>query len=379
VAEIQGTCDERFTAVRQALAANLDSGQDVGASVAVVLDGEPVVDIWGGVIDDAGTLWQQDTIINVWSTTKTMLALSALMLADRGELDLHAPVARYWPEFKAAGKEAIEVRHLLGHTAGLSGWAEPMTAEDLYDWDLCCSRLAAQEPWWEPGTASGYHALTEGYLVGEVLRRITGDTLGTFFAREIAGVVGADFHIGTGPEHDPRVARVIPPPPVELPDDPDGVAARTLANPRLTAEESWTEAWRRAEIPAANGHGNARSVARVQSVLAGGGEVDGIRLLSTAGCELVFEEQAYGTDLVLGLPMRLGIGYGLNSAELPMSPNPRACFWGGWGGSLVVVDLDARLVVAYVMNRMGEGTTGDMRGAAIVLSTYGALAAANLS
>jgi CubicO group peptidase (beta-lactamase class C family) len=305
-----------------------------------------------------------------------MVGLTALILADRGELDLHAPVSRYWPEFKAAGKEAIEVCHVLGHTAGLAGWTEPMTAEDLYDWDLCCARLAAQEPWWEPGTASGYHALTEGYLVGEIVRRITGDTLGTFFAREVARPLGADFHIGTGAEHDVRIARVIPPPPLEMPDDPDAFAVRTLANPRLAAEESWTEQWRRAEIPAANGHGNARSVARVQSALACRGEVDGIRLLSAAGCEAVFEEQAHGVDLVLGIPVRLGVGYGLNLPELPISPNPRTCFWGGWGGSLVVVDLDARLVVSYVMNRMGEGTTGDMRGAAIVMSTYGALAAA---
>jgi CubicO group peptidase (beta-lactamase class C family) len=374
MAEIHGTWDERFTAVRDTLAANLDSGQDVGASVAVVLDGQPVVDIWGGTIDEAGTPWAEDTIINVYSTTKTMMALSALVLADRGELDLHAPVAHYWPEFKAAGKEAIEVRHLLGHTAGLSGWAEPMTADDLYDWDLCCSRLAAQEPWWEPGTASGYHALTEGYLVGEVVRRITGDSLGTFFAREIAGPLGADFHIGTGPEHDARVARVIPPPALELPADPDSIAVRTLGNPFLTAEESWTEAWRRAEIPAAGGHGNARCVARVQSVLACGGEVDGVRVLSESGCDAVFEEQAHGTDLVLGTPLRLGMGYGLNSPDLPVSPNERACFWGGWGGSIVVNDLDARMTVCYVMNRMGEGTTGDVRGAAIVLSAYGALA-----
>jgi CubicO group peptidase (beta-lactamase class C family) len=374
MAEIQGTWDERFTPVRDALAANLDSGQDIGASVAVVLDGEPVVDIWGGVIDDRGTPWAEDTIINVYSTTKTMLGLSAHVLADRGELDFHHPVAHYWPEFKAAGKEAIEVRHLLGHTAGLSGWSEPMTVEDLYDWDLCCSRLAAQEPWWEPGTASGYHAITEGYLVGEVIRRVTGTSVGRFFADEIAGPLGADFHIGTGPEHDARVARVIPPPALEIPAEASDIAVRTLTNPRLTAEESWTEAWRRAEIPAAGGHGNARSVARVQSALACGGEVDGVRLLSAAGCDAVFEEQAHGTDLVLGVPVRLGVGYGLNSAELPVSPNERVCFWGGWGGSLVVIDLDARLVACYVMNRMGEGTMGDMRGAAIVLSTYGALA-----
>ena len=212
MADIQGTFDERFAPVADVLSANLDAGKDVGASVCVVHDGETVVDIWGGTIDDDGTPWAEDTIINVWSTTKTMTFLTALLLADRGELDFHAPVARYWPEFAANGKEAIEVRHLMAHTAGLSGWAEPIEEADLYDWEKATSLLAAQAPMWEPGTASGYHALTQGYLVGEVIRRVTGGTtVGQLFAKEIAGPLGADFHIGTGPEHDHRVAKVIPP------------------------------------------------------------------------------------------------------------------------------------------------------------------------
>jgi CubicO group peptidase (beta-lactamase class C family) len=156
--------------------------------------------VWGGTIDDAGTPWAADRIINVCSTTKTMTSLCALLLADRGELDVDAPVVRYWPEFGAAGKAGILVRHLLGHTAGLAGWSEPMLVEDLYDWDLATSRLAAQEPWWEPGTASGYHAMTQGYLVGEVVRRVAGVSLGEYFAKELAGPLGADLHIGTGPE-----------------------------------------------------------------------------------------------------------------------------------------------------------------------------------
>ncbi len=375
MADISGTCDERFSAVRDALAANLDDGLDVGASAAVMVDGEVVVDIWGGFADEARTVaWGRDTITNVWSTTKTMTALCALILADRGEIDLHAPVARYWPEFAAAGKDRVEVRHLLGHTAGLSGWQEPMTIEDLYDWERCTSLLAAQAPWWEPGTASGYHAITQGYLVGEVVRRVTGQSLGAFFADELAGPLGADFHIGLAPAEFPRVANVIPPPPLDVEIDPASVAWRTLSNPPLSAEASWTEGWRRAEIPAANGHGNARSVAAVQAVLACGGEIGNRRFLSAAGCEAVFEEQAHGTDLVLGVPLRLGIGFGLNSSELPISPNPRACFWGGWGGSLVIIDLDARMVVAYMMNRMGEGTLGDLRGAGIAMAAFGALA-----
>ena len=249
-----------------------------------------------------------------------------------------------------------------------------MELADLYDWEKATARLAAQAPWWEPGSASGYHAVTQGYLVGEVVRRVTGQSLGTFFAKEVAEPLGADFHIGTEPEHDARIARVIPPPPIELPSDANSVAMRTFVNPQLRADVSWEEAWRRAEIPAANGHGNARSVATIQSAISHGGGVMGTRLLSSAGCDAIFEEQAHGTDLVLGTPLRLGMGYGLSSPELPISPNPRACFWGGWGGSIVVNDLDAGMTVAYVMNRMGEGTTGDLRGAAIVFAAHSALA-----
>ena len=375
MAEIQGTVDPGYEAVRDALAGNLDSGADVGASVAVIVDGRTVVDIWGGHQDEARTEpWQQDTIINVWSTTKTMAALCVLLLADRGELDLHAPVAQYWPEFKANGKEGVEVRHLLSHSAGLSGWQEPMQPEDLYDWEKVTSLLAAQEPWWEPGTANGYHAVTQGYLVGEVVRRITGESIGTFFAGEIAEPLGADFHIGTAQEHDARVARVIPPPPLPTEGlDPTSVAVRTLLNPPLSAEQSWEADWRRSEIPAAGGHGNARSVAKVQSVLACGGEVNGVRLLSEAGCEAVLEEVSYTPDLVLGVPLRFGMGYGLNSPDTPLGPNPRTCFWGGWGGSLILVDLDARMVVAYVMNKMGEGTLGDFRGVGIAFAAYTSL------
>jgi CubicO group peptidase (beta-lactamase class C family) len=384
VAEIDGTCTERFQGVRDAFTANFDRGDDVGASCAVVVDGELVVDLWGGTLDVAGTEpWRTDTITNVWSTTKTMTALSALLLADRGELDLHAPVARYWPEFKANGKEGVEVRHLLAHAAGLSGWAEPLAAEDLYDWEKCTSLLAAQEPWWAPGTQSGYHAVTQGYLVGEVVRRASGAaSLGTFFREELAEPLGADFHIGTPASRDADVAKVIAPP---LSTEemsaalnamgPDSILARTFTNPPLSAEQSHDVAWRRAEIPAAGGHGNARSVARVQSVLALGGTVDGRRYLSEAGCRAALEEVVAGTDLVLQMPLRFAMGYALIGTDIPLAPvGNAACFWGGWGGSIVVVDQTARMVVAYVMNRMGEGTMGDTRGLGIALAAYEALA-----
>jgi CubicO group peptidase (beta-lactamase class C family) len=369
MAEIHGTCDDRFDEVRNALSAHLDEELDVGASVAVSLQGEPVVDIWGGFTDEARTTpWERDTITNVWSTTKTMTALSALLLADKGELDVHAPVARYWPEFKAAGKESIEVRHLLSHTAGLSGWSEPMTVEDLFDWEKATSLLAAQEPWWEPGTASGYHAVTQGYLVGEVVRRITGQSLGAFFAAEVAGPLGADFYIGLPASEDGRVANVIPPPTTDLTAAGlSEIGARTLGNPLMTADASWTRAWRAAEIPAANGHGNARAVVAAQSGLVTG-------FVSRSTCDLIFDEQARGTDLVLSTPLRLGIGYGLNAEETPLGPNPRTCFWGGWGGSVVVIDLDSGLVVAYMMNKMGDGLVGDMRGFEIVMAAFEGLA-----
>ncbi len=375
---IAGTCAPRFADVRDAFAASFANGLEVGASVAVSLEGELVVDLWGGHADgERSRAWERDTIVNVYSSTKTMMALTALVLADRGVLDLDTRVAHYWPEFAANGKGDVRVRQLLGHTAGLSGWDEPLAMEDLYEWEKPTALLAAQAPWWEPGTASGYHAVTQGYLVGEVIRRATGRTLGAVFASEIARPLGADFHIGLAAEHDSRVARVIPPAQA-LSSARDGrsVAARTLGNPPIRAEASWTAAWRRAEMPAWNGHGNARAIATIQGLLACGGAVGATRLLSAEGCEAVFREQARGRDLVLGVPLRFGMGYGLTSEWTPLGPNPRTCFWGGWGGSLVVVDLDARLVVAYVMNRMGEGTLGDARGASLVAATYASLAAA---
>jgi CubicO group peptidase (beta-lactamase class C family) len=374
MAEIDGAIADGFAGVAEALERNLDQGADIGASVAVVLNGEPVVDIWGGYEDAERTRpWQRDTIVNVFSTTKTMTALCALILADRGELDLHAPVSRYWPEFAQAGKERVEVRELMAHTSGLSGWQEPLELQGLADWERCTSLLAAQAPWWDPGTASGYHAVTQGYLVGEVVRRITGQTLGQFFKQTVAEPLGADFHIGLPPEADAHVAPLIPPPPVDLAGAglPE-LGVRTLVNPPVTGEVTAEKWWQRAEIPAANGHGNARSVAAIQSAVACGGEVRGTRLLSEQGVKAIFEEQSNGPDLVLGVPLRFGMGYGLASETLPMGP--RSCAWGGYGGSLVVNDLDARVTIAYVMNRMEAGLVGDARGASIVTAAVMALA-----
>ncbi len=283
-------------------------------------------------------------------------------------------MSKYWPEFAANGKDRIEVRHVMGHTSGLSGWEEPLAAEDLADWELCTSRLAAQAPWWEPGTASGYHALTQGFLIGEIVRRITGESLGTFFAREVAGPLGADFHIGLPESEDHRVSDVIPPPPVDM-ESFEGpipeLMLKTFMNPLIDATLAHHEWWRRAEIPAANGQGNARSVAAVQSIVAGRGEARGVRLLSTAGTEAIFDLQADGIDLVLGVRERMGMGYGLsNPPEMPIGD--RACFWNGFGGSLVVMDQDTELTVCYVMNLMDTGITGDPRGTDILAAAQAA-------
>jgi len=370
MAEIEGTCEAAFEGVRSVLSTQLDSGADLGASVAVFLHGEPVVDIWGGYCDEAKTVpWERDTITNVWSTTKTMTFVCALILADRGELDFDAPVAKYWPEFAAAGKEGVLVRHLMGHTAGLSGWQEPVAAEQLADWELCTSLLAAQAPWWEPGSGSGYHAVTQGYLIGEVVRRITGESIGQWFAREVAKPLEADFHIGLPESEDGRVGNVIPPPALN-PEEFGGALPEfllaTFMNPPLDASMAHHAWWRRAEIPAANGQGNARSVAAVQSIIAGRGQARGVRLMSEATTDRIFESQANGIDKVLGVPLQFGMGYGLGTAEMPIGP--RSCYWGGYGGSIIVMDQETELTVCYVMNRMESGLVGDVRGFSVVLA-----------
>lgn len=366
MADIQGSYDDLFTAVPTALAALLDGG-DVGGSVAVFVDGEPVVDVWGGFADAArGVPWQRDTIVNVWSVTKTMTALCALVLADRGELDPDAPVARYWPEFAAAGKEAVLVRHLLSHTAGLPDWDGPVA--DVYDWRAATARLAAQAPQWEPGSAAGYHSLTQGFLVGEVLRRITGRSPGEFFADEIAGPLGADFRMGLSAEHDHRVALTVPPPSRDE-DYAAGAARSDVARTGTTTptairlRDGNSVAWRRAQIPAASGFGNARSVALVQSAMACGGSVRGVRLLSRAGCERAWEEQFSGEDRVLGMPISWGLGYGRFGGTYG---------WGGWGGSTVMIDPEARAVVAYVTNQMREPAE-DTRGLDLLMAAYDGL------
>jgi CubicO group peptidase (beta-lactamase class C family) len=368
--DVKGFCEPRFDGVRAALVALLGK-EDTGASAAVFIDGEPVVDLWGGYANAERSIgWESDTLIGVNSTTKNMAALCALILADRGELDLSAPVAAYWPEFAAAGKENVLVRHVLSHTSGLPDLSGLTAVEELYDWEGVTAGLAAQSPEWEPGTAAGYHALTFGFLVGELVRRITGRSLGEFFAEEVAELLGADFHIGLSAEHDHRVAPLIAPPSLtdeytaSAPPGPDGTR-RESTGPAIRVKDANSVAWRRAQIPAVNGFGNARSVALVQSVLANRGSAGGVRLLSPQGCEPAWQEVFRGEDRVLGAPMAWTVGFGRFGNTFG---------WGGWGGSLVVSDPSARMTVAYVMNQMiDRDRQVDNRGMEIVMAAYSGL------
>jgi CubicO group peptidase (beta-lactamase class C family) len=364
---LQGHCDARFDKVAEALAEEITTGEEVGAAIAIDIDGELVVDIWGGHADAAKTVpWGEDTIVNVFSSTKNITALAGLMLIDRGLVEPSAPVANYWPEFAANGKQDIEFRHLLSHSSGLSGWDVPFTNEDMYDWDKSTAALAAQAPWWEPGTASGYHALTYGHLIGEVLRRVTGKTLKDFVRDEIAGPVGADFQIGASIEDTGRIAEIVPATePLDLPpfDQLPEVMVKTLIGPPPDPNLANTAAWRAADMGAVNGHGNARALARILSVISLGGTVNGVQLLRPETVDTIYDVQTDGPDIVLlGHPVRRGLGFGLPQLEtFPFVPEGRICFWGGWGGSWETMNPDHRATAAYVMNKMAPGIEGSDR------------------
>ncbi|MEV5312411.1 serine hydrolase domain-containing protein [Streptomyces sp. NPDC052610] len=382
--EVHGHCDSRFSAVRTAFEENFRDRGELGAAVAVTVGGVTVVDLWGGWADPARTRpWERDTLVNVWSTTKGPVALCAHILADRGLLDLDAPVATYWPEFAAAGKEKVLVRHLLSHRAGLSGPREPHSFADLCDWELTTARLAATEPWWEPGTRSGYHALTYGHLVGEVVRRVSGLRPGAFLEREVTGPLGADFTIGLPEREAGRAATLVHAPAVRNSEQaaafsqltPAALAA--LTNPAVGAKEANTPAWRAAEIPAANGHGTARAVAALYGVLAGRGAYGGHRVLSAEAAERVREGQGACRDLVLGAGFdgetEAGLGLWLSGPHGSYGPNPRAFGHDGFGGSCGLADPEAGVSLGYVMNRMGPRIADDPRKMALVEAVYSAL------
>ena len=356
---VHGRCEPRFEGLRSALGEVLASGTEVGAALAVCVDKQPVVDLWGGHADAARTRpWTRDTIVNLFSVGKAITAICAHRLVEAGLLDLDAPVARYWPEFAQAGKDHLLVRHLLTHQAGLPAIAQPLPPGAWAEWDAMTAALAAQAPWWEPGRGHGYHVNTQGFLIGEVVRRVAGQSIGTYLRESLAGPAGIDFHIGLGPEHDERCADFLPPAP---PPSPGREELGRLALMRLHAYRNPanlsgmgivnTRAWRAAEVPSTNGHGNARAVARLYSALAGDGSLDGVHILAPETMVRAITEQVNGPDIVLERPTRYGLGFQLTMPERRLGPNPRAFGHFGAGGSLGFADPDARVAIGYAMNQ----------------------------
>lgn len=380
---IDGQCDRRFGKVKDVLAASLARGEENGAALAVTIDGETVIDLWGGAADEEGTRpWQRDTIANIYSTTKGVVAICAHRLVEEGRLDLDAPVARYWPEFAQGGKETIPVRWLLDHRAGLAGVRAPLDPQALYDWGAMTAALAAQAPLWEPGTRHGYHAVTFGWLVGEVIRRITGKSVGACVRDELATPLGLDLWIGLPESEDRRCADLSAPPMIPVPGepsllevilrDPSSVTALAFTNPPSLMMPGTvnSRAWRGAEIPGANGHATARALARLYGAIARGGDVDGVHVLGAEASRRAACEQVYGEDLVLQVPTRFGLGFMLPHPAASFGPNKGAFGHPGAGGSLAFADPDARLGFGYVMNRMGPRILLDPRAIALIDAVY---------
>lgn len=373
--DIHGTCAKGFEAVRDAFAANFVSFGEVGAAVSVVQHGEVVVDLWAGNADAARTKpWTQDTLPNVWSTTKGMGALVAGLLIERGAMAYADRVSKYWPEFAANGKERITIGQLLSHQAGLCGPTEPSTVEDMCNQPLMAARLAAQAPLWEPGSKSGYHAITIGVLLGELVARITGKSIGTYFQDEIAKPFGVDFYIGLPDSEEPRAAEMIP----ALNASPLAVGslnpsqAAAFNNPAPDASVPNQRFWRAAELSSANGRGTAVALARIYGALANKGMLEGKALVTPTTIRAMTAQQIEGVDDVLGMPVRWGAGYLLNVMGL-YGPNDVAFGHSGWGGSFGMADPKAGLGISYVMNQMGPDLAGDVRANALIAASYASL------
>jgi len=360
---IDGTWDTRFEAVREAFEGNFSRHGEPGAAVAMSLHGRPVVDLWGGWSDLEDTQpWARDTLVNVFSVCKAFTAICVLQLCERGILNLDIPLARLWPEFAANGKDAITLRHVLSHRAGLPALRDPLPDGAMLDWTVMTDALARERPWWEPGTAHGYHVNTFGYLLGEVALRATGKSIGRLLSEHVARPLGADVFIGLPEREHARVAEFRWPAgalkgPADSLSSDDTALMRWNAywNPPGLSGAGWVNRrdWRLAEIPSTNGHATARGVARVYAALADGGAVDGIHILSGETLRAAATEQSYGIDLVLDRPARFGLGFQLTHPERPLGPNPRAFGHFGAGGSLGFCDPDCELAFGYVTCDMG--------------------------
>jgi CubicO group peptidase (beta-lactamase class C family) len=379
---VHGYVAPRFAPVRDAFVRNFAAHGEVGAACCVYHRGEPVVDIHAGLADRASARpWREDTLQLVFSATKGVTAACVLLLAERGALDLDAPVARYWPEFAANGKEDIPVRWLLSHRSGLAAIEGTFSLDEALSWRPVVEALAAQAPLWEPGTRHGYHLRSYGWLLGELVRRVTGRSLGRFLAEEIAAPLGLEFWIGLPASEEPRVSTIVPPEPAAAEMQalldrlfaPDTIAGRAFTGPSnlFHYDEMWNRrALHATELPSSNGIGTARALARLYASLVGA--VNGVRSLRAATVDVACELQSEGPDAVLLLPTRFGLGFMLPPALCP-SAGPSSFGHPGAGGSLAFADRAHGLGFGYVMNRMTIATTGDPRADALVAAVYRAL------
>lgn len=370
--DIHGHCAKGFEPVRAAFANNFASQNEIGASVCVVRHGEVMVDLWGGHADAARTKpWTRNTLANVWSTTKGMGALVAGLLVERGLMAYAEKVSKYWPEFAANGKGDITIGQMLSHQAGLCGPSVPTTIEEMCDHALMAERLAAQAPLWTPGSRSGYHALTVGILLGELVARITGKSIGTYFNEEVATPFGVDFFIGLPQSEDVRAAEMVPAKTSNMLDTSKLNISQMVAmgNPPLNAAIPNQRFWRAAELSSANGQGTAASIARVYGALASGGQIEGKDLVLPSTIQAMTAMQIEGVDEVLSIPTRWSAGFILNVGGL-FGPNDAAFGHTGWGGSFGMADPKTGLAVAYIMNQMGSDLAGDIRANALLAATY---------
>ena len=367
---INGFSDSKFYKLRDAYEKNFNEGLDVGSSLGVTYNGEVILNLWGGFKEEKQeNLWQENTIINVWSSTKNMASLCDYILAEKGLLDFYAPVKKYWPEFSENGKENILVSHIMSHSSGLSGWETKIDYKDYYNWDKLCDLLAKQKPFWEAGKEVGYHSISVGFLIGEIVKRISGKSIGEFFQDEIAGPLNSDFHIGLSPDNFNRVANIYMPGDPSTEDlfdtmDKDSPAYKTLANGMLKASYCLEDDWRKSEIPAAGAHGNGRSIAECMALISNCGQVYGKKLLSENTLANIFDEQITGHDLVMDKLVKWGIGFGLpikNDTWMGYFNNKKTCYWTGWGGSLSIADKKNRVSLGYTPLLMESDPFGEDR------------------
>ena len=372
--EIAGFAPERLSAVKDAFAANFEAGDELGARFTLVEAGEVVLDLWAGYADrKRARPFDDATLTPVFSTTKAVAALLMARLVDQGKLDYGQTVASVWPEFAQAGKEAVTVGQALSHQAGLSGFPDEMDPAEWFDWGALCARLAAMAPLWPPGTASGYHPITFGYIAGEIFRRVDGRTMGTALREDLAGPFGLEFWIGLPDAEFDRVADLQRPSSVPGFGEHNAPTRAAFLTPWASPAGRTQAEWRRAEIPSANGHGTALALARLMGALANDGWLDGETILSPALIAEASRQRIRGQDLVLPYEMSWGAGFMRNETVHPWGPGASTFGHSGWGGSCAFADPERRLAGAYVMNRQSGVLLGDRRPKRLIEAAYAAL------